>query len=95
MKAVVVTKNLFWTIKTRYTFCFSLYRGDQRVDECPICLDPLENADDYICDNGHKFHRHCISSWCSKAEAPSCPTCRNTITLDVAMPAPPQLIITQ
>jgi len=70
-------------------------RGDLRADECPICLDPLENTDDYICKNGHKFHHHCISSWCSKAEAPSCPTCRNAITLDVATPAPAQLIITQ
>jgi len=60
----------------------SLKSLDDDVDECAVCLDPMEKTTSTLrC--GHKMHEACLRSLVSVAEAKgertSCPMCRTNV----------------
>lgn len=46
-----------------------------KIYECPICFDNIDNNDLYEIKCGHKFHLTCISKW----NRNTCPLCRGNI----------------
>lgn len=44
------------------------------LDECPICLENLDEEENLIECTGHKFHETCLYNW--SKENQTCPNCR-------------------
>ncbi|KAI7956335.1 hypothetical protein MJO29_007734 [Puccinia striiformis f. sp. tritici] len=58
----------------------------QQVDECPICLQVIENSNLLYrvkkCQHG--IHEGCLKTWLSKnLDKPTCPSCRSSAQEDV------------
>ncbi|SCU89892.1 LAME_0E06040g1_1 [Lachancea meyersii CBS 8951] len=45
-------------------------------DECPICLEPLDETRSRLVDCGHEYHFDCIRKWHQHSQDLKCPTCR-------------------
>ena len=43
---------------------------------CSICLNEIENNDEYKTNCNHTFHKKCIDKWFQKSHR--CPLCRNS-----------------
>jgi len=61
-------------------------------DECPICMDPLENTNIVILRCGHKTCGDCIFNHFQRAGGCSCPQCRTEFTIRIPGWKPPQLV---
>ena len=46
-------------------------------DECPICMNNIDQNSLITTPCGHKFHRVCLSEW--KATNNTCPICRKSL----------------
>lgn len=57
-------------------------------DTCCICLDSYDGKALFVTECGHKFHFHCIRSYCEKGSitTTSCPLCRKSL------PTPPGVV---
>ena len=54
---------------------------DKRLEDCPICIDSLENTNVIITNCGHAFCKKCIFSYIV-LEKELCPICRETYTYE-------------
>lgn len=66
------------------TLCWQHARMEEKLDDCPICLDKLRSSLHLIklgvC--GHLFHSTCMSIWTSNKD--TCPVCRSGVcTVDI------------
>jgi len=61
-------------------------------NECPICMDPLENTNIVILRCGHKTCGDCIFNHFQRAGGCSCPQCRTEFTIRIPGWKPPQLV---
>lgn len=46
-----------------------------QIEECAICLEPLNNKNNKTLSCTHTYHVKCIEKW--KVKRKSCPICRN------------------
>lgn len=44
-------------------------------DECPICLDNINEKDMYVLKCNHAYHRECIDIWVNFSHKNECPLC--------------------
>ncbi|CAL1127543.1 unnamed protein product [Cladocopium goreaui] len=49
-------------------------------DGCPVCLDDL-GQEVLRLPCGHRFHRSCISKWLAGPVSPTCPSCKQQLTI--------------
>lgn len=65
-------------------FCWQHFKMDDKIEECPICLEKLTSLFSvtghavirlHAC--GHLFHQKCMSIWTATKD--SCPLCRATV----------------
>lgn len=54
------------------------------ADHCAICWDIMETARKLPCS--HLFHHACLCSWLQQDV--SCPTCRQSLSIDIGIPRP-------
>ena len=47
---------------------------DNIYDECPICLEPMDDKDSATLKCNHKYHKVCLKMWLDRK--PICPLCR-------------------
>ncbi|SCU97215.1 LAFA_0G10374g1_1 [Lachancea sp. 'fantastica'] len=45
-------------------------------DECPICLEQLDESRSRLVECGHVYHFECIRRWHQQSQDLKCPTCR-------------------
>ena len=45
---------------------------------CSICLNEIENNDEYKTNCNHTFHKKCIDKWLISNEKMSCALCRES-----------------
>ena len=51
----------------------------QIEEECPICFETLDTADELKLFCGHRFHTKCLIHWSKSDYGDGCPTCRNSL----------------
>ena len=66
-------------------------RDEPEVDDCPICLEPMDNPDRIVKLNpcGHSFHGVCVVQHLRRGDL-RCPNCRST-QVPAAPPSPVEL----